>query len=133
METLFYLHTKMHHGIYLLSGMAVAVALIAMIRKQAITGLGAWVIRIYSIIFTLQVVVGLLQLFMRWSDFGDGLRHRLEHGTLMLVALTLVHLTPRFIRQADAVGTRNVLLLLVGSLVLTLLGVSLIQRAIAGA
>lgn len=133
METLFYFHTKVHHGIYLLSIVSVVVALIATVRKQAITGIGLWIIRIYSIVLTLQVTVGLLQLFMRWNDLGDGLRHRLEHGTLMLVALTMVHLTPRFIRRGDSVGTRNTLLMLVGSLALILLGVSLIKRAIAGA
>lgn len=133
METLLTLHTKMHHGLYLLAGLSVAVALVALLRKQLITGLGLWIIRIYSIVLTLQVIVGLLQLAMRWSDLGDGLRYRLEHGTLMLVALTLVHLTPRFIRKGDSTGTRNTLLLLVGSLALMLLGVSLIQRAIAGA
>jgi hypothetical protein len=133
METLFYLHTKMHHGLYLLSGMSVAVALIAMLRKQIILGLGLWIIRIYSIVLTLQVTVGLLQLAMRWNDLGDGLRYRLEHGTLMLLALTLVHLTPRFIRKGDSAGTRNALLMLVGSLALVMLGVSLIQRATAGA
>ncbi|MFM8770881.1 MAG: hypothetical protein ACKOE4_02495 [Candidatus Kapaibacterium sp.] len=133
METLFTLHTKMHHGLYLLSGLSVAVALVALLRKQLITALGLWIIRIYSIVLTLQVTVGLLQLAMRWNDLGDGLRYRLEHGTLMLVALTLVHLTPRFIRKGDSTGTRNTLLLLVGSLALLLLGVSLIQRAIAGA
>lgn len=133
METLFTLHTKMHHGLYLLSGMSVAVALIALLRKQIISGVGLWIIRIYSVVLTLQVAVGLLQLAMRWSDLGDGLRYRLEHGTLMLVALTLVHLTPRFIRKGDSTGTRNTLLLLVGSVALIMLGVSLIQRAVAGA
>jgi heme A synthase len=133
METLFYLHTKMHHGLYLLSGLSVVVALVAMLRKQIISGMGLWIIRIYSIVLTLQVTVGLLQIAMRWSDLGDGLRHRLEHGTLMLVALTMVHMTPRFIRRGDSVGTRNTLLMLVGSLALILLGVSLIKRAIAGA
>ncbi len=132
METLFTLHTKMHHGIYLLSVLSVVVALVAMLRKQAITGIGVWIIRVYSIVLTLQVTVGLLQLVMRWDDWGDGLRHRLEHGTLMLVALTMVHLTPRFMRRADSVGARNTLLMLVGSLALIMLGVSLIQRAKGG-
>ncbi|MEN9282218.1 MAG: hypothetical protein RL594_1153 [Bacteroidota bacterium] len=133
METLFYLHTKMHHGIYLLSALAVIVTLVATVRKQALSSLGVWIVRAYSIVLTLQVLVGLLQLVMRWGDFGDGLRYRLEHGLLMIVALTLVHLTPRFLKRGDAHGSRNAFLLTVGSLILVLLGVSLLQRAIAGA
>jgi hypothetical protein len=51
----------------------------------------------------------------------------------MIVAVALVHLTPRFMKRADTAGTRNTLIMIAGSLGLVLLGVSLIQRAKLGA
>jgi hypothetical protein len=123
----------MHHSVYLLAALSLVFPLIALVKKTPINSLGKGLIRTYSIVITIQLLIGLTQLIMRWSDFGDGLRYRLEHATLMIVAVALVHLAPRFMKRDDAVGARNTLILLVGSLVLVLLGVSLIQRAIAGA
>lgn len=133
MDTLVFLHSKMHHSIYLLAALSLVFPLIALVKKTPIKSLGKGLIRTYSIVITIQLLIGLTQLIMRWSDFGDGLRYRLEHATLMIVAVALVHLAPRFMKRDDTVGVRNTLILLVGSLVLVLLGVSLIQRAIAGA
>ncbi|MEY2719515.1 MAG: hypothetical protein RLZZ273_881 [Bacteroidota bacterium] len=133
MDTLVFLHSKMHHSVYLLAALSLVFPLIALVKKTPINSLGKGLIRTYSIVITIQLLIGLTQLIMRWSDFGDGLRYRLEHATLMIVAVALVHLAPRFMKRDDAVGARNTLILLVGSLVLVLLGVSLIQRAIAGA
>lgn len=133
MDTLVFLHSKMHHSVYLLAALSLVFPLIALVKKTPINSLGKGLIRTYSIVITIQLLIGLTQLIMRWSDFGDGFRYRLEHATLMIVAVALVHLAPRFMKRDDAVGARNTLILLVGSLVLVLLGVSLIQRAIAGA
>lgn len=133
MDTLVFLHSKLHHSIYLLAGLSLVFPLIAFVKKSPVSSLGMGLVRTYSIVITLQLLIGLTQLIMRWSDFGDGLRYRLEHATLMIVAVALVHMTPRFIKRGDTAGARNALVMLVGSLVLILLGVSLIQRAIAGA
>ena len=133
METLVFLHSKLHHSIYLLAALSLVFPLMALVKKTPVSSLGMGLIRTYSIVITVQLLIGLTQLIMRWSDFGDGLRYRLEHATLMILAVGLVHMTPRFLKRGDTVGTRNTVIMLVGSLALILLGVSFIQRAIAGA
>lgn len=133
MDTLIFLHSKLHHSIYLLAALSLVFPLLALVKKTPISSLGMGLIRTYSIVITIQLLIGISQLIMRWSDFGEGLRYRLEHATLMIVAVALVHMAPRFARRGDTAGNRNALLMLLGSLVLVLLGVSLIQRAIAGA
>lgn len=133
MDTLIFLHSKLHHSIYLLAALSLVFPLLALVKKTPITSLGMGLIRTYSIVITIQLLIGISQLIMRWSDFGEGLRYRLEHATLMIVAVALVHMAPRFVKRGDTAGNRNALLMLLGSLVLVLLGVSLIQRAIAGA
>jgi hypothetical protein len=133
MDTLVFLHSKMHHSIYLLAALSLVFPVIALVKKTPISSLGVGLIRTYSIVITIQLLIGLTQLIMRWSDFGDGLRYRLEHATLMIAAVALVHLTPRFMKRADTAGTRNTLIMIAGSLGLVLLGVSLIQRAKLGA
>ncbi|MBM4179326.1 MAG: hypothetical protein FJ211_08350 [Ignavibacteria bacterium] len=133
MDTLIFLHSKLHHSIYLLAALSLVFPLLALVKKTPISSLGMGLIRTYSIVITIQLLIGISQLIMRWSDFGEGLRYRLEHATLMIVAVALVHMAPRFVKRGDTAGNRNALLMLLGSLVLVLLGVSLIQRAIAGA
>lgn len=133
MDTLIFLHSKLHHSIYLLAALSLVFPLLALVKNTPISSLGMGLIRTYSIVITIQLLIGISQLIMRWSDFGEGLRYRLEHATLMIVAVALVHMAPRFVKRGDTAGNRNALLMLLGSLVLVLLGVSLIQRAIAGA
>ena len=131
METLYLIHAKMLHFIYLLAALGVVFPLINTIRKQPLNSLSIWAVRVYTIVVTLQLILGVTQLIAKWSDLGDGLRFRLEHAFIMLVAVGCVHMAPRFIKRGDAIGARNTTFLMIASLALIILGATLIQRALA--
>ncbi len=132
MELIITLHRSMEHLIYLLAALAVVFPLIDTLRKQALGKLSVWSVRAYLVGVTLQLVMGLLQLVMRWSDFGDGFRYRLEHAALMIVAVGIVHMAPRFMRRADATGSRNTTFMMIASIALIVLGTTLIKSALRG-
>jgi len=132
MELIITLHRSMEHLIYLLAALAVVFPLFDTLRKQALGKLSVWSVRAYLVGVTLQLVLGLLQLVMRWSDFGDGLRYRLEHAALMIVAVGIVHMAPRFMRRADAIGSRNTTFMMIASIALIVLGTTLIKSALRG-
>jgi hypothetical protein len=132
MELIITLHRSMEHLIYLLAALAVVFPLIDTLRKQALGKLSVWSVRAYLVGVTLQLVLGLLQLVMRWSDFGDGLRYRLEHALIMIVAVGIVHMAPRFMRRADAIGSRNTTFMMIASIALIVLGTTLIKSALRG-
>jgi len=132
MELIVTIHRSMEHLIYLLAALAVVFPLIDTIRKAPLGKLSVWTVRAYLVGVTLQLVLGLLQLAMRWSDFGDGLRYRLEHALLMIVAVGIVHMAPRFMRRGDAIGSRNTTFMMVASIALIVLGTTLIKSALRG-
>ena len=132
MELIVTIHRSMEHLIYLLAALAVVFPLIDTIRKAPLSKLSVWTVRAYLVGVTLQLVLGLLQLAMRWSDFGDGLRYRLEHALLMIVAVGIVHMAPRFMRRGDAIGSRNTTFMMVASIALIVLGTTLIKSALRG-
>lgn len=132
MEFIVTLHRSMEHLIYLLAGLAVVFPLVDTIRKMPLGSISVWTVRGYMIGVTLQLVLGLLQLMIRWSDFGDGLRYRLEHALLMIVAVGIVHMAPRFMRRGDAIGSRNTTFMMVASIALIVLGTTLIKSALRG-
>lgn len=122
----------MEHLIYLLAALAVVFPLVDTIRKAPLGKLSVWTVRAYLVGVTLQLVLGLLQLVMRWSDFGDGLRYRLEHALIMIVAVGIVHMAPRFMRRGDVIGSRNTTFMMVASIALIVLGTTLIKSALRG-
>jgi hypothetical protein len=132
MELIVTIHRSMEHLIYLLAALAVVFPLIDTIRKAPLGKLSVWTVRAYLVGVTLQLVLGLLQLVMRWSDFGDGLRYRLEHALLMIVAVGIVHMAPRFMRRGDVIGSRNTTFMMIASIALIVLGTTLIKSALRG-
>jgi len=132
MELIVTIHRSMEHLIYLLAALAVVFPLIDTIRKAPLGKLSVWTVRAYLAGVTLQLVLGLLQLVMRWSDFGDGLRYRLEHALLMIVAVGIAHMAPRFMRRGDVIGSRNTTFMMIASIALIVLGTTLIKSALRG-
>src|SRR5688572_30197075 len=84
----------------------------------------AWMlVNAYSGFMSLQMLLGLT--YLLWSGFaGIGFpRHRLEHLTVMLVAVVVSHLPKRWKNAPDAVRYRNDLIELVVSIILVVVGV----------
>lgn len=127
MEFISSLHARMLHVVYLLAALSIVFPLVNAIRKQPVSPMSKWVVRSYTFIVTLQLLLGLTQLIVKWNEFGGEIRFRLEHAFLMLVAVGCVHLAPRYMKRSDATGARNTTYLMVASLALIILGATLIS------
>ncbi len=132
MEFIISLHAKALHIVYTLAALAIIFPLVDVVRRRALSKASVWSVRAYMIGATLQFLLGITQLLARWSDFGDGLRYRVEHAGLMFVAIICIHMAPRFMRRNDVIGTRNTVILMVASLALVFLGVTLIRTVLRG-
>jgi multisubunit Na+/H+ antiporter MnhB subunit len=77
----------------------------------------------YSGFMSLQMLLGVI--YFLWSGLaGIGFpRHRLEHLTVMIVAVIVSHLPKRWKTAPDAVRYRNDLIAIVVSIVLVIAGV----------
>ncbi|MCX6140788.1 MAG: hypothetical protein NTX15_08175 [Candidatus Kapabacteria bacterium] len=130
MEIISLLHAKMLHLLYLLAALSILFPLINTVRKQQLNAVSIWTVRVYMVAISIQLVLGIVQLVSKWSDLGDGLRFRLEHAFIMLLAVACVHVTPRFIKRRDAIGARNTTFVMIASLALIILGATLIKTAL---
>ena len=128
MELLTTLHSHMRHLIFLLAMLSFLSALITTVRRVDFDGWMKFIIKFYVYVVTLQAVIGIIQLITRWSDFGDGLRHRLEHAFIMIVAVGILHYGMKFVRMAAPKGPRNTTFVMAASIILILLGISILPN-----
>jgi hypothetical protein len=129
METLILFHAHMQNVLLVLASLATLLPIMAFLRKQELNAVTKIVIRSYAIVITVQMLVGLTQLILRWSDLGEGTRQRLEHGALMLLAVALVHIGQKYLRIPAPLGPRNTALMMAGSLVIMVLGILMVHWA----
>ncbi len=125
------LHSHNRNLVFLTAVVAIALTLVATLRKQPLGKAAQWSNRTYSLVLTLQFVIGLIVLVGRWSEFSEGLRHRLEHAVIMLVAVGLTHMTGRFAKLPAPLASRNTLLTLLASLILVILGIWILPQGAA--
>lgn len=129
METLTIFHAHMRDVLLLLAGLATALPIWAVIKKQEMNAITKTVIRAYAIVITVQLITGVTQLILRWSDFGEGTRQRLEHGGLMLLAVAIVHIGQKYLRVPAPLGPRNTAFMMAGSLLIMVLGILMVNLA----
>lgn len=128
METIILAHQHMR---WLVIGLAVITAIKLAISLFSGKGLGradSIIVRIYGLVASIQFLIGMTQLAMRWSDFGDGLRYRLEHAFIMAVAVSMVHMTARWRQAPPKIAVRNTMLMVVGSLILIILAILILPQ-----
>jgi uncharacterized membrane protein YphA (DoxX/SURF4 family) len=79
----------------------------------------------------LQVMLGLILLL--WSGFaGAGFpRYRLEHAVVMIIAAVVAHLNARWRNAENKVRFRNDLFIILATLVLILLGISVLPGGLS--
>lgn len=128
METIILAHQHMR---WLVIGLAVITTIklaISLFSSKELGKADSILVRIYGLVLTIQVLIGMTQLAMRWSDFGDGLRYRLEHAFIMLVAVGMVHMTARWRQVPPQIAVRNTTLMIFGSLVLIILAILILPQ-----
>ena len=121
-------HSHMRHLILLLGVVSPILAAIFFFTKKEIAGWAKMFIRIYVYVVTVQVLMGIIQLIYYWSEFGDGMRHRLEHAGIMLVTLGVAHWGMKFLKAPAPAGPRNTFIVLVAVIVLIVLGILLLPQ-----
>lgn len=126
MDFLLTLHSHMRHLIFLMGGIATVLALVTFLRKGAFAPWMRITIKGYVYLLTLQVVIGLIHLFGRWSTSGVELRHRLEHAFLMLVMVGVAHYGMKYFRTPGPLGSRNIFLVMLTTLILIVLGIMIL-------
>lgn len=108
---------------WLVALMAVAVIvkfLIGWLGKKPYASIDRTLLKVYTILLDINVLLGLILLF-----FGGGFSGpRLEHATTMILAVISAHLAARWRPSADSpTRYRNQMLLVLLSLALVLVGV----------
>jgi hypothetical protein len=115
-----------------------AVAVIAMIkfligwlRHSQFQGMDRGLMSGFSGLLDMQATIGIVLLL--WSGFtGLGFpRYRLEHGLIMILAAVVAHLSARWKNAEDAIRYRNYLFLILASLVLIVIGISVLPGGLS--
>ncbi|MBU3741546.1 MAG: hypothetical protein FGM24_04590 [Candidatus Kapabacteria bacterium] len=129
MEMLFVIHSHMRWLVLLVAAVALVVTARTWIAKKTPGKIDGLATRLHAIMLTLQFLTGIITLVNRWGLDDGLLRYRMEHTTLMLVALTMSHLTGRW--RGTPVATRNAFLMVVGSVILVLLAILVLPQGAA--
>lgn len=130
MDIIFKLHSEMRWLILGLAVVTIVKLLISLFGKRSLDKTDNILVRTFAIVLSLQLLLGLMQFVIRWDDYsGEGLRHRLEHAFLMLIALTLAHMSRRFRNALPPIAVRNTLFMIVASVLLIVLGIMILPEA----
>ncbi len=128
MDFLATMHSHMRHLIFTLGVLSFVFSLFTFLRKAQPAKWEKILVKTYVYVLTLQFLLGLIQLLYRWSDYGDMLRVRLEHGFIMLVAVGIGHWGLKFVRKGGAMGTRNTMLVVAATIILIVLGILILPN-----
>jgi uncharacterized membrane protein YphA (DoxX/SURF4 family) len=131
MGFLLILHSIVRGVILLVAVVAIIKFAIGWLRGSEFKGMDRGLMSGFSGLMDLQVTLGLILLL--WSGFaGVGFpRYRLEHAVLMIIAAVVAHLNARWRNAEDKVRFRNDLFIILASLVLILLGISVLPGGLS--
>ena len=126
MNILLMSHSILRWMILLVGVIAIVIFLIGWLRGSEFGGMARGLMSGCSGLMDLQVVLGIILLL--WSGFaGAGFPlNRIEHGLVMITAAIVAHLSARWKNAEDTVRFRNDLFVVVGSLLLILIGISVL-------
>ena len=114
------------------------VAIIAMIKfalgwsqGSAFKGMDRGLMSGFNGLMDLQATLGII--FLLWSGFaGAGFpTYRIEHGVTMIIAAAVAHLSARWKNADDKTRFRSNLFIIIGSLVLVLIGISVLPGGLS--
>lgn len=130
MDFIFKLHSEMRWVILALAAITLIKLLVSLFGKRALDKADNILVRTYALVLLLQLLLGLMQFVIRWEDYaGDGLRHRLEHAFIMLIAVALAHTARRFRHKIPPIAIRNTTLMIAASILMIILGIWILPSA----
>lgn len=131
MNILLMAHSGLRWLVLLVAVIAIVKFLIGWLARGQYKGMDRGLMAGFSGLMDLQATLGLILLL--WGGFtGLGFpRYRLEHGLIMIVAAVVAHLSARWKNAGDAIRFRNNLFLIVASLILVLIGISVLPGGLS--
>jgi heme A synthase len=131
MDILWSAHSWMRYVILIAGLLSLVMALMSVTKRTELTSATKTVIRVFVYALTAQALLGIIQLVVLWTEYEGALRHRMEHGALMLVVVGLAHYGMRFVRMPAPVGPRNMTIVLAGLIILIILGILILPQGMA--
>lgn len=121
------LHSIVRWLVILVALAAIVKLTIGLLKKQDFDTMTGGLVSAFGGLMDTQLLLGLL--FFIWNGLaGAGFpRQRWEHLVIMLVAVVVAHLPAMWKKAETQVRLRNTLLAVIGSLLLVVLGVSMLQ------
>ena len=131
MNILLMAHSGLRWLILLIAVIAVVKYLIGWLQRGQYRGMDRGLMSGFSGLMDLQSLLGLILLL--WSGFaGVGFPFfRIAHSLIMIAAAILAHMSRRWQNANDATRFRNNLFLIVGSLILVLIGISILPGGLS--
>jgi hypothetical protein len=131
MNILLMAHSGLRWLVLLVAVIAIVKFLVGWLARSQYKGMDRGLMAGFTGLMDLQGTLGLILLL--WGGFaGLGFpRYRLEHGLIMIVAAVVAHLSTRWKGAEDSIRFRNNLFLILASLVLVLIGISVLPGGLS--
>lgn len=126
MNILLIAHSGIRWLVFLIAVIAIVKFLIGWLRGSQFKGMDRGLMAGFNGLMDLQITLGLILLL--WSGFaGLGFPFlRILHGLIMIAAAAVAHMSARWKNADDMTRFRNNLFVIVGSLILVLIGISIL-------
>jgi hypothetical protein len=120
------IHSILRWVILLVAVIAIVVFLVSWLRRSQLQGVDRGLMSGFSGLMDLQATLGIVLLI--WSGLaGIGFpRYRIEHGLIMVLAAVVAHLSARWKNAEEPIRYRNYFLIILASLVLVMIGISVL-------
>lgn len=131
MNILFMAHSGLRWLVLLVAVLAIVKFLTGWLQRGQYKGLDRGLMAAFSGLIDLQSLLGVVLLV--WSGLtGVGFPFfRIAHGLIMVAAAVVAHLSRRWKHADDGTRFRNDLFLIVGSLILVLIGISILPGGLS--
>lgn len=131
MNILFMAHSGLRWLVLLVAVIAIVKFLIGWLTRGSYKGMDRGLMAGFSGLMDLQATLGIILLL--WGGLaGMGFPlYRIEHGLIMILAAVVAHLSVRWKNADDTTRFRNHLFLILGSLVLVLIGISVLPGGLS--
>lgn len=131
MNVLLMAHSGIRWLVLLVAVIAIVKFAMGWLRRSTFKGMDRGLMAAFSGLMDLQMTLGLV--FLLWSGFaGAGFPgYRLAHTVIMIVAAVVAHLSARWKNADDMTRFRNNLFVIAGSLLLVLIGISILPGGLS--
>ena len=131
MSILLMIHSILRWVILLVAVIAIVVFLVSWLRRSQLQGVDRGLMSGFSGLMDLQAAIGIVLLL--WGGFTAlGFpRYRIEHGVIMIMAAVTAHISARWKNADEPLRYRNYFLIILASLVLVLIGISVLPGGLS--